>query len=138
MYRIGELIEHDGKLAQYRGSRGPHETPQRIDRVAVSQVIAAEMPGMIGQVPSSPFGNEWSGTVRTPFGGEGLAITDDWKAIEVTVPIPKPRNGRRYTWLWSPVLRRWQRDYYDYCSDCGQQHNPAHTWDDDAGKCAAA
>ena len=51
--------------------------------------------------------------------------TAEWSAKEVQLPIPKPRDGKTYTWRWSAgITRAWVKDYFDLCYDCRKEHDP--------------
>jgi len=116
---IGELIEHDGKLAQYRGEWADWDGVKawRVERVAVSRESVydgtAPIPGikaLLGQVPW-PARNSWSGTVLGLAGDRPMIAADDWPTIEVRTEIKRPRNGKSYGWRWSADYREWVKQY---------------------------
>lgn len=111
---IGELIEHNGKLAQYRGEYLDWDgKPWRVEKIAVSREPlydgASAIPGiktLLGQVPWS-VGGSWSGTVLGLAGNRPMVAAEDWPVIEVRTEIKRPRNGKGYGWYWSQDRREW-------------------------------
>ena len=125
--RLGELIDHNGKLAQWRGERRDVQKPILITHLTVSKVAASSWPDAIGKVPSSPVGYDWSGSIYID-GQRWQVGTSTWEEITVQTPIKPPRNGRTYTWIWnesgSIVNPDWAKDWYPLCRECNKQHAP--------------
>lgn len=124
--RTGELLNHNGKLAQYRGARTLPGAPVIETRIAVSELPASQFDELLGRTPTR------DGYIQ--IGHRDVRImSDDWPVTEVRASVPKPRDGATYTWFWADGSMmsdpRWEKDYYRVCPDCNRQHKP--------GKCKA-
>lgn len=130
---ISEFMDFRGKLAQHRGDRIHQDGPRQSFYLAVSDLPSADWPNLIGKRLPTRNGNDdnhgWSGHV---FGLRGGGYNDytyvdtrGWELLEVIREIPKPRDGKTYTWRWSNSLMcEWVKDYFHPCHACSDYHNP--------------
>ena len=131
--KIGELLIHEGRLAQYRGSWVNQERPEVAQRIAVSTIRDGKFPEYIlGQAPWIASGTSWSGTVWGSGQRDVFVQADDWDLIEIVTPVRPPRAGREYGWKWIGTHSEfpadgWVRAWYSYCPVCGERHNPDFT-----------
>jgi hypothetical protein len=128
--RLGEILVHDGCLAQYRGDRLSPTEPVLETTLAVARGLKAEeYPDLVGEVPWSPPGSgNWGGIITTRHGGEiRLVIDQSWEFMTVREPVAKPRDGKTYTWEWKDWLAgpKWVKVWFPLCQDCGKQHRPS-------------
>lgn len=123
---IGQLFEHNGKLAQWRGYRREYDAVKErayvVDKVAVSALAAAEWPHVLGKIPN---GHDWSGYVNTlPLALNTYVDTRTWTIREAITEIKRPANTKRYRYEWSVVSMEWIRKSWDVRCVCGDYHNP--------------
>lgn len=125
--KFAQLLDHEGWLAQFRGDRTREHEPVIERRLAVSTIPIGDWPGVEGAVPWSPFPS-WDGEVRTAAGSRVMVRANDWTEQTVLVRVPKPRDGKRYTWQWQSHADHgspgWAKDWFPLCSDCNDQHAP--------------
>ena len=122
MTTIGQLVELNGKLAQYIGDRLDSNRPVLITSYRVSTINSDEY-DVLGQVPWSPFGG-FVGEVKVNGGWGRMRVdTEPWQFREVEAPVKQPRNGKTFTWYWAGY-DGWKRTDYPRCQDCRQYHKP--------------
>ncbi len=132
--RDKELCEYEGKLALHLGTRQDIDNPVVTTTYLVSNIPARDWQHLLGTVPFFPNGIGYAGWVH-PAGSWTDTIIDvhDWQVVEVTTPIPKPRDGKEYTWTYS--LYKWRKDWFPKCPECREWHNPAFTYCENCGHC---
>ena len=127
-----QLVDLDGKLAQFRHAGPSWTEPTYCVSHFVSDIDASDYPDIIGQVPWSPEPG-WSGQVKTGWNGTRYVDTSGWRNVTVETPIPPPRNGKTYSWTWKEGA--WMKDFYPRCRQCREYHAPALVACDDCGSC---
>lgn len=123
----------DGKLALYSGGRAQEDRPVVVHTYHVSDIPASQWPEVVG----CPVGS-WRGNVGTCHVGHGRTLTVDttgWRPVTCEVPVPKPRDGREYTWVWrGGFTPAWGKDWFRRCGACDRYHNPDYTHCPECGK----
>jgi len=126
--RLWTMFDYQGRLAQFWGSQiGPSE-PVVTLRVRVANITADSYPGIIGNAPWSA-GRDWpTGQIHNRISGTTMYVdTSEWTEIEVKLPIPAPRDGKRYTWQWSEASREWIKAWFATCNVCRESHRPGQS-----------
>jgi hypothetical protein len=121
--RLFQLFDYNGYLAQSLGSRMGRDEPVQTFALRVSNIKAAEYPGILGMPPwdnGRPFAN---GVVYMPNGRPILVNTESWPTVDVRIDVPKPRDGKTYTWRWAGNMGEWIKDSFPLC-ECRESHNP--------------
>jgi hypothetical protein len=124
--RLFALCEIDGHLALCRGFSISEEEPLRtIYYLRAQDIKAAEWPNILGcQVHFSPGdGQNYRGSIFV-HGRQIIVDANNWPEYTITETIPKPRDGKEYTWRWAGSFRQWEKDNYTKCAECGHYHNP--------------
>jgi hypothetical protein len=131
-----ELVDLGGKLALYHISLTLQDRPAFVDCYYVSSIDAKLYTHILGHVPWFPSGTPFrgNGTVRNSWGGGMRIDCHDWVAVEIETAIPKPRDGREYTWKWCS-WGKWEKDSFPRCENCGHYHDPAFIYCVDCGHC---
>ena len=133
-FQDGELFNFDGVLACYRYSCPDPKEPKLIAVVQVSRIRLASDYVAESVVGAVMRGQSWERA--EVYAGNGRYITVDLTGAEVRkieVPVPKPRDGKTYTWVWvgndsarGPYRKgAWQREDFPRCPECREYHNPA-------------
>ncbi len=126
--RDGELVDYDGCLALFLGASAERDEPYYKETLFVSNIPAFQYEQFIGARPQFPNGMGHPGYLYTPgsFGGHTTILDlNDWKVTYRMRPIPKPRDGKEYTWKYE--LYQWRQESFARCETCGRWHRP--DWD---------
>jgi len=59
----------------------------------------------------------------------------EWTIVNVALPIPRPKNGKQYGWVWGDFNGRWIEDLFPRCDNCGKYHDPTFPYCDKCYRC---
>lgn len=125
-----EIVERHGNVAIRTWESVQQDTPVRVTEFYVCDAKAELWEGLIGKTPIDGTRNWVYGMVRTaagghiyvtPFGDDGN-LKPDWHVETDEHPIPKPRDGRTYTWEYRNA--QWRKKEYPRCGQCMYWHKP--------------
>lgn len=131
--KTAEFIDFRGHLAQCRGNRYLSDRPILEAYLAVSRLEPD--PRLIGR--HTALGSSINGWTGGVYVGGGLGYdwvtvaTDNWQRVIVHQPVPKPRDGKHYTWRWDPhsysrtkTAGGWVQQEFPFCHECQECHSP--------------
>lgn len=136
-----EIVERHGNLAIRSFDHVYRERPVRREDYYVSKVKAEDYAGLLGKVPVDSGRNWVYGQVRTdtghylyisPFDAQG-DLAEGWAVESDEVPIPKPRDGKLYTWEYEDG--QWRKRDYPRCSQCRHYHKPSLPYHEECDLC---
>ena len=138
--RIGTIFDNNGTLAQYRGDRMVKGEPQRVYRIATSSLKVEDYGFIVGQQISSQRGGMYGWDGQASRGGGWSTYVEvvchDWPTTEVYEDIPKPRDGKEYTWEWGRFgAEKWTQKEFPQCGECRKYHRPDYVYCESCYRC---
>lgn len=127
-----ELVDLDGKLAIHLGTSPERDTPRLVATYYVSDYRADDpfVANLIGKIVHGH--NAGYGYAIRPDGTDITVDYRQWTSITISTPVPKPRDGREYTWKWD--IGEWRKDGFPRCDECREYHDPTRRHCDHCGK----
>lgn len=139
-----EIVDRGGKLAIRTFDYVYPDRPAVREDYYVSSARAEDYSGLLGKMPVDSGRNWVYGQVRTdtghyiyitPYNAAG-ELAEGWSVQSDERPIPKPRDGRQYTWVYE--RGEWRKQDYPRCAQCRHYHRPDWPYHEECDLCHPA
>jgi hypothetical protein len=137
-----KIVDLNGKLAVLAHSWRDRSRPVELQRYWVFEqesTADGRHSDIIGRSVDFASG-QMHGTIYMSSGSYRRIDLTGCPCVDVEIPIPKPRDGKEYTWEWvSHAFKEygpgWQKKDFPKCESCCKYHDPVFVYCELCGMC---